>query len=95
MERHKEYMDGFLQALREKGGDDAFALSVYEKVSPYIVTDCSANVISGMLKRYADYEIAEIVSPEGENVAGERYYEFYVEEEALDALILRLLYAPK
>jgi hypothetical protein len=35
------------------------------------------------------------VSPEGENVLGEKYYEFHVDEEKLDELIVRLFYAPK
>ena len=32
---------------------------------------------------------------EGENKLGEEYYEFYADEEKLDALILQLFYAPK
>lgn len=96
MERQKAYMDGFLDALRtslEKS--DAFALTVYEQISPYIVTDCSVNSLTGMMNRYVDYEVVEIVSPEGENVVTEEYYEFRVDEESLDELILRLFYAPK
>ena len=96
MERHKAYMDGFLAAFRskrEESGD--FLLSAYEQAAPYLVTDCSVNVISGMLERYGGYEVGEIVSPEGENVTGEEYMEFYPDREKLDALILRLLYAPK
>ena len=49
----------------------------------------------GMLERYEGYTLNEIVTPEGENVMGEEYYEFYPEEEKLDELILRLFYAPK
>jgi hypothetical protein len=55
----------------------------------------SANAVSGMMDRYYDYKINEIISPAGENVIGEEFMEFYVDEEALDALILRLFYAPK
>jgi hypothetical protein len=36
-----------------------------------------------------------MLSPEGENRKGEVYMEYYVDEEKLDALILRLFYAPK
>ena len=96
MERHKEYVEGFLAALREKRQEgDSFFLSAYEQAFPYLVTDCSVTVISGMLDRYGGYEIGEVVSPAGENVMGEKYFEFYVDEEALDGLILRLFYAPK
>lgn len=95
MERQKEYMRGFVQAFRGKlEQDDTFILTAYEEVSPYLVTDCTPSIISGMMERYSDYQLAEIVSPEGENVLGERHYEFYLDEEKLDELILRLFYAP-
>jgi hypothetical protein len=35
------------------------------------------------------------VSPIGENVKGKEYYEFHVDEDALDSLILELFYSPK
>jgi len=96
MERHREFAEGFFEAFRMKTEqDELFALSAYEEVSPYLVTDCSANALSSMMERYADYEMVEFVSPEGENMLGEEYYEFYVDEEKLDELILRLFYAPK
>lgn len=96
MQRHQEYIDGFMEAFRSSiGHSDSFALKTYEQISPYLVTDCSMNVITGMMERYADYEVTEIVSLPGENVKGEEYYEFHVDEEAMDELILRLFYAPK
>jgi hypothetical protein len=48
-----------------------------------------------MIDRYADYEIVEIVTPAGENVKGDEYYEFYVDAQQLDDLILRLFYEVK
>lgn len=96
MGRHKEYAEGFMSALHKKIGNGyGFIASAYEEASPYIVTDCSTNVITGMLERYSGYDIVEFVSPEGENVMGEKYYEFHLDEEMLDDLILRLFYAPK
>ena len=96
IERQKEYLDGFREAFqRTRETDPQFLVTAYEDVQEYIVTDCSLNAISGMLDRYSDYQLNEIISPEGENVRGEEYYEFYVDEEALDELILRIFYAPK
>lgn len=94
--RQQEYMDHFMDALREKAEQsDSFLISTYEEVSPYIVTDCSLNVLTSLSERFSDYELAEVVTPEGESVLGEKYYEFYLDEEKLDALILELFYAPK
>lgn len=96
MERQEEYVDSFMDALRTKlEQDDTYALKAYDAVSPYIVTDISSNSFSGLLKRYADFSLAEIVTPEGENVLGETYYEFHADEEKLDKLVLELLYMPK
>ncbi len=96
MERHKEFMQGFLSAFRENLSEGAgFAASLYDEISPYVVTDCSVTTITDLMDRYVDYEITEIVAPEGENVLGEEHYEFYADEDALDELILRLFYAEK
>lgn len=96
IDRQKVYIDGFVDAFRASMEvDENFVLSVYEQVVPYLVSNCSVNTISGMISRYEGYEIREIVTPEGDNVPGDEYYEFYADEEKLDELILRLFYAPK
>lgn len=96
IERQKEYIRGFSEAFETAvDGDSAFVVTTYDAVSPYLVTDCSVNTISGMLTRYEGYEIREIITPEGENAQGEEYYEFYADRDKLDRLILRLFYAPK
>ena len=94
MERQEAYLKAFLPAITEKSSD-SFVMSVYEQVSPYLVTDCSANMISSMLRRYGGYTLVDFVSPAGENVRGEQYYEFYPDEELLGELIIELFYAPK
>ena len=89
-------MRSFAGEFKQKAKEsDTFVISAYEQIAPYLVTDCSATVVSDMMQRYSEYELAEIVTPEGENVLGETYYEFYVDEEKLDDLIIRLFYAPK
>jgi anionic cell wall polymer biosynthesis LytR-Cps2A-Psr (LCP) family protein len=96
IDRQKEYIGNFLEAfVKAYEGNPQFALSTYDTVSPYIVSDCSGTTISALVDRYGNYEIVEVVSPEGENVMGEEYFEFYVDEEKLDALILRLFYTVK
>jgi anionic cell wall polymer biosynthesis LytR-Cps2A-Psr (LCP) family protein len=96
IERQKAYIDGFVEAFRESREADAeFITRAYRDVSDYLVTDCSVNAVSGMIDRFGDYAIGRVVSPEGENRMGETYYEFYVDTEKLDALILELFYVPK
>lgn len=94
LERQNVYLEGFLRALREQNRD-TFILSVYEQISPYVITDCSVNTLSGIMQRCGEYAIGGVYSLEGENVLGETYYEFYPDEKKLDDLVLRLFYAPK
>ena len=96
MERQKQYVDGFLQKLMKKEQENIdFIIQVYEQVAPYIVTDCSVTTLSGMLDRYAEFSIKEVVTPEGENLINDGHYEFHTDEEKLDALLLRLFYRAK
>ena len=96
MDRQQEYMHGLMEQLKQKeDASGTFMLDLYEDVSPYMVTDCSAKAISGLMQRCSDYELKEVITPEGRNIRGEDYYEFYIDEDKLDDLILRLFYAPK
>lgn len=96
IQRQKTYIQGFAEAFRDAmDSETEFVVRTYDAVSPYLVTDCSVNTISGLLSRFEGFEIREIVTPAGENVRGEEYYEFHADKEKLDALILRLFYAPK
>lgn len=96
MDRHKEYMNNFVISFNEKVKEDEnFVLTTYEKVAPYIVSDCSVNSLSAMLNRYADYTLREIVTPEGENKLTGEYMEFYVDEQQLNELIIKMFYTEK
>ena len=96
MERQKAYLGGFMEAFAaKKDVGISFLLDAYEQAGPYMVTDCSVTVLQDITQRYSDYPIVEIISPEGENRKGEIYMEYYVNEQKLDELILRLFYAPK
>lgn len=95
MERHREYMHNFAAALRQKMEQETgFVVRAYEQVAPYIVTDCTVPILSRLEQDYSDYTLGETYTVAGENVLGD-IYEFYPDEEALDALILKLFYAPK
>ena len=94
MQRQEQYMEGFLKSLRQVS-DETFVLETYDLVSDYIVTDCSARSLASMLSRYQDYQLDQIVTPEGENVRGQQYMEYHLDEDQLDSLILELFYAPK
>ena len=94
MDRQQAYMLGFLNAVQSKRGDIKMMLSLLNQLSSQMMTDCSGKVMSDYLKRFADFEVVEVVTPEGNDVLTETPA-FYADEEKLDELILRLFYAPK
>lgn len=96
MARQKEYVEHFLEAFREKKDKSVdFVVNTYDSISPYIVTDCSATVLSGMMDHYMNYSLKEVLIPSGKAIVADGHYQFYVDEEKLDELIVSLLYAPK
>lgn len=96
MERQKKYMQGFMTALDGKlEADPYFLLTAYEDAKPYMVTDCTTTTLSTLIDRYSDYALGEIVTIDGENVVGETYMEYHLDEEDLDRVIMEYLYAPK
>lgn len=96
MERHEEYMSGFLTSLDQTAESSRSSLvSAFDEASPYMVTDCTTKTLASLLDRFGDYELGDIISIEGENVMGEQYMEYHVDEQALDKLIISRLYAPK
>ncbi len=95
MERQKKYMNGFFEKFKEQCHDEEFVISTFEEVSPYVVTDFTAKSISNMINRYADYTLGEIVTPKGENRLQGEHYEFYVDEAALEEMLLQLFYQPR
>lgn len=94
--RQQAYAQGFLDAFKAKQAQGTgFLMNAYEKASPYLITNCSPAAISAMVERYGNYKLDRILTPPGENVLGEQYYEFHIDEKALDEMILELFYAEK
>ena len=96
IDRQQAYAQGFVDAFKAKQAKGTgFLLDAYEQASPYLITDCSVATVKAMVERYGGYKLERILTPPGENVRGEKYYEFHIDEKALDAMILDLFYAEK
>lgn len=99
MERHKQYMNGFFEAFIQKfSGSKTEALRTYDDISDYIVVDDKLEdptMIYSLFNHYSAYKLKEVVSPKGTNEKGEKYMEYYVNEDNLLDLTLRLFYSEK
>lgn len=95
MRRQRTYMAGLFGALSKAyAQDSSFVVEVYSAIAGSLVTDCSIDEMADYAERFAGYTLSEIIAPEGEAVKGEQFMEFYVDEEALQQMIVETFYTP-
>lgn len=91
MERQMQYIPALLKTVREKvgsGGD--YYQTFYSLLEPYTVTDLNANQINQLA--LCDFLEDETETVPGTLQAGEEHDEFYVDEDALYDLIIKMFY---
>ena len=83
MQHHRLYFSAFTEAARRAAeGSTDFGLNAYKAVERYLVTDLTAEAISGMADDLMEYEILPVVTPDGTYTLGE-YAEFHPYEASL------------
>ena len=84
MRRQREYMDSFQKCAKEKlNSDSEFALKLVEKLGSYLQSNMTAQQLSELVEKLDHYHVNSIRYPEGELIVGQKYYEFYVDEDSL------------
>ena len=95
MKRQHTYMAGLMSLLGERiAADSSFAMDAYFAVADYLVTDCSVDELNAYVEQFSDYTSAGSIVPEGEAVLGEEFMEFYVDEAALQQMVIDTFYLP-
>lgn len=93
LQRQKQYLTEYaavaIAAVKE---DITLPVSLYGTLSKYMVTDISVDEVGYLATQAAGYRLGEIRTLEGETVMGDRFEEFYPNEEALYRLILEVFY---
>ncbi len=92
MKRQKQYIAAFFDALSAKKVTDTFIMGAFERVSEYSVTNCEASFFASAGRGLRDYTYKGAISPDGEAIVGEKYMEFYADEEDLLSIITDLFY---
>lgn len=94
MRRQAVYVMALADVIREKlDADDGFALTLFNAVADYLVTDCAIDELSELSADLDAYTLKGFVSIEGENVRRE-LIEFYPDEEQLQKLVMELFCVP-
>lgn len=96
MKRQQQYMNEMLSLVTHKiDTDENFLTRVGLDVADYIVSDCTVEQLKRICSFVSDYKITEIRGLEGESKQGEKFMEFYPDEEKLQELIIELFFEPK
>lgn len=95
MERQRQYMLGLMEQLRCASAEDPdFMLNAVLSVNDYFVSDYTVEQLSALANNTGSYHFGDIYTLEGDAVQGEQYMEFYVDETALQHLVVELFYVP-
>lgn len=96
MNRQSEYFKGLFEAIKDNNSNDnELLLQVFESLSDRMVTNCSAQTLSDILNKFSEYKLGSIITPAGENVMGEEFMEFHIDNSSIDKIILDFFYSVK
>lgn len=93
--RQKLYLTAFIKKIKEKTmSQPTLAVDIYKAISKQMVTDVSADQLSYIASTVAGYEFNEdsLKLLKGETRLGEKYEEFYPDQDALYDLFLETFY---
>lgn len=95
LERQKQYLKNFIgQAKSAMKQDMSLPLKLYTQITPYMVTDITADeavYLAGQALSYS-FDERDIYAMEGQVEMGEMFEEFYPDDTALYELILEVFY---
>ncbi len=91
MERQRQFLNAFYKKLLDCGEeDDDYYTKLMLSVSDSIVSDCSVTQLSTLMEQMKNCSLNSISPLAGEAVKGEKYMEFYVDEQSLKSTIISL-----
>ena len=92
MERQMVFFDAFTEKLKGMDIDEDFLLSCYDDVEEYIVTNADEGIFGEVAEKLNAYERKQTIIPPGEAKVGEKYMEFYVNEDELKDIVIDVFY---
>lgn len=85
MARQKIYLEALYEKMKAEPAE-AFSAKALLELSPYLVSDCSATTLAELYQEVLDSQLTVLDTPEGEVVRGEKFMEFYPDEQKLQRL---------
>lgn len=97
LERQKQYLTSFAAKAKESAGNDiSVAIDLFNIMQKYMVTDLNVSSFTYLASETVDYEfnVKNMYSVEGETIQGTDFEEYYIDDDALQNLIIKLFYEP-
>jgi len=96
MLRQQQYMKELFTVVTEKvESDEGFLTDAAREISDYMVSDCTVSQLERIAQFVSEHDIGEIKNIEGESKVGEKFMEFYPDEDKLQAMIIDLFFEAK
>ena len=94
MARQQQYLTALLKKTNERiATDDSFIVDATLATADYVVTNHS--LLTDMLNKLSTYTFTEIRAMDGDYFKGERFIEFYPDQDSVNQIILDLFYDPE
>lgn len=93
MARHRQYMDAWIAAAREKThGDSAEFAAFVDEIKGWLVTDITDKRLAAIAEDAYRYENGGYITITGENDSSGSYNRFYADEDSITEALLTLFY---
>lgn len=97
LQRQKQYLTTFAATAKQQASSDIrVAVNLYKIAQKYMVTDIDLSSFTYLATEAlgCSFDINSMYSLEGETIKGNQFEEFYLDDDALQELIVQLFYQP-
>ncbi len=95
--RQKQYLTAFVSTAKKQSMSDVrVAVTMYQTMQKYMVTDIDISSFTYLATEYMGYEFDDehIYTLKGETIMGSQFEEFYIDENELEDMIVELFFEP-
>lgn len=90
MGRQRQFLKAFEEQVR--GMDADFAVTAYDALSDYVITDIASGTAVDIADRLKSYEELPLLTIDGENTVEDGYWAYELDQDSLQQTILQLFY---
>jgi len=97
LKRQQQFLGEFIQKAKAQTAKDiTLPVKMYQEITKQMVTDVTVDEVAYLASTALDYRFdkSRFYSLEGETIMGEKFEEFYVDEDVLYDMILDIFYEP-